>query len=144
MKFTILAAGKVKEQFTADWIAEFEKRLSKYCSITTREFKESTPSEEAKQFLAAIKPGSYIVALDSHGKQFTSEQFAAIIKKESMQHNIEFIIGGPDGLSTEVKAKANLLLSFGQMTYTHQLARVLLLEQLYRAMTIIHGGKYHK
>ena len=144
MKLGILAVGRVKERFTQEWIDEFLKRLTKYCKLTINEIRESSPSKEGEELLKKIKDDDYVIALDIKGKSMSSEEFSSVLQKRMMERNILFIIGGPDGWSADVLKRANERISFGAMTFTHQIARMLLLEQIYRAMTIQHGGQYHK
>lgn len=144
MKIRILAIGKVKEHFTQEWIDEFLKRLTKYCKLEIIEIKESNKSEEGKELLNRIKDNYFIVALERVGELMKTEDFSELIKKKIQEKNICFIIGGPEGLSAEVLQKSQLHLSLSNMTFTHQIARLLLIEQIYRAFTIIKGEKYHK
>jgi len=144
MRIGMLAVGKVKERFTQEWIDEFLKRLSQYCRIDVDEIKESTPQKEGVEVLRKIKDDDYVIALDIKGKSLGSEQFAQLLKQKTMERHVLFIIGGPDGWSQDVLKRANERISLSAMTFTHQIARMLLLEQIYRAMTILHGGQYHK
>ena len=143
MKIRIVAVGKLKEQGTKDLVAEFEKRIGKFARVETMEIKESSPEREAGDIIEHVLDG-YCIVLERQGKTVSSEDFAEVIRKESMRVDITFIIGGPNGVTEAVRDEADLLLSFGPMTFTHQLARVMLLEQIYRAFTIIHGLPYHK
>ncbi len=143
MKLRIICVGKLKEAASRDWLAEYQKRLGKYASVEWVEFKEYTPVEEAKEILKRIKD-EYVILLDRVGVTVSSEEFASHLKKHTMQKDIVFVIGGPSGVTQDVKKRANLMLSFGPMTFPHQLARVMLAEQLYRAFTIIKGEPYHK
>ncbi len=143
MKIRILAVGKIKEQFTKQWIAEFEKRLTKYCALETVEIKESTPLKEGESLLKLLKD-DYAIAFDVNGSFATSTEFASLIKQHMLDHNIAIVIGGPDGLSMPVLLRANQKISLSRMTFTHQLARLLVMEQVYRAFTIMKGEKYHK
>ena len=144
MKLRILAVGRVKERFTQDWINEYLKRLTKYCRLEIVELKESNKILEGKNILKSIKDDEYVVALERVGELWKSEDLAEWLKKQFMERNICFVVGGPDGLSPEVLSKAHLHLSLSNMTFTHQMARVLLLEQIYRAFTIIRNEQYHK
>jgi 23S rRNA (pseudouridine1915-N3)-methyltransferase len=144
MKLRIICVGKAKEQGTKDWLAEFDKRLTKYANVEWLELKESSPVEEAKELLAKVKDNEFCVVLDKGGKTFSSEAFADFLKKQTMQKDIIFIIGGPNGVIEDVRKRANLILAFGSMTFSHQVARLVLAEQLYRAFTIIKGEPYHK
>lgn len=144
MKISILAIGKVKERFTQEWIDEFLKRLTKYCRLEIDEIKESTKEKEAVELLRRIRDDDYVVALDIRGKPTSSEAFAQLLKVKTMEKHVLFLIGGPDGWSPEVLKRANERISLSSMTFTHQIARLLLVEQIYRGMTILHGGAYHK
>lgn len=159
MKITIITVGKIKEKYLKDAIAEYSKRLSKYCKLEIIEVAdEKTPdnaseivennirSKEAERILKHIKEDAFIITLEIDGKQLTSEEMAKKIENLGIQGNshITFIIGGSIGLGTEVLAKSNYALSFSKMTFPHQLMRVILLEQIYRSYRIIHGEPYHK
>lgn len=159
MKITIITVGKIKEKYLKDAIAEYSKRLSKYCKLEIIEVAdEKTPdnaseivennirSKEAERILKHIKDDAFIITLEIDGKQLTSEEMAKKIENLGIQGNshITFIIGGSIGLGTEVLAKSNYALSFSKMTFPHQLMRVILLEQIYRSYRIIHGEPYHK
>lgn len=159
MKITIVTVGKIKEKYLRDAIAEYEKRLSKYCKLEIVEVTdEKTPdhasetveemirNKEAERILRHIKSDAYVIALEIEGKQLTSEQFADKIESLGVQgrSHITFIIGGSIGLGKEVLAKSDYALSFSKMTFPHQLMRVILLEQVYRSYRIISGEPYHK
>ncbi len=159
MNITIFCVGKVKERFYRDAIAEFEKRLSRYCSLKIVEVAdEKTPQDasdameekilekEGKRLLSSFPEHIYLIALDLRGKSYTSEQFASHMSKLFVQGNssIGFVIGGSLGLSHEVQARVNEKISFSEMTFPHQLMRVILLEQVYRSFRINHGEPYHK
>lgn len=159
MKITIIAVGKVKEKFYRDAIAEFEKRLSKYCKLEIIELAdEKTPdnasaaqeaqikAKEGDRILAAIKDNAYVCALAIEGKQLDSVELADKINGLGISGTsaITFIIGGSLGLDERVLRRADFKLSFSRMTFPHQLMRVILLEQIYRAERIITGEPYHK
>ncbi|MBI4144856.1 23S rRNA (pseudouridine(1915)-N(3))-methyltransferase RlmH [Candidatus Woesearchaeota archaeon] len=144
MKLDIICVGKLKEKFTREWIEEYLKRLTKYCRIDVSEIKESTEAREGEELLKRVRDDDFVVVLDAHGKQFTSEQFANLLKEKTLERHVVFIVGGHTGLAMPVIKRANTILSFGEMTFTHQIARLLLLEQVYRAFTIIKGEPYHK
>ncbi len=159
MKISILTVGKIKEKYLKDAIAEYSKRLSKYCKLEIIEVAdEKTPDnasevveeqirgKEGERLLKYVKDGAYVITLEINGKQLTSEQFADKIETLGIQgtSHIIFIIGGSIGLSQEVLAKSNYALSFSKMTFPHQLMRVVLLEQVYRSYRIINGEPYHK
>lgn len=159
MKITVITVGKIKEKYLKDAIAEYTKRLSKYCKLEIVEVAdEKTPdnasevveeqirSKEAERILKYVKEDAYVITLEINGKQLTSEELADKIEKLGVQgtSHITFIIGGSIGLGKEVLAKSNYALSFSKMTFPHQLMRVILLEQVYRSYRIINGEPYHK
>ena len=159
MKITLITVGKIKEKYLKDAIAEYAKRLSKYCKLEIVEVAdEKTPEnascvmedsireKEAERILKYVKDDAYVVTLEINGKQLTSEELADKIEKLGVQgtSHITFIIGGSIGLGKEVLAKSNYALSFSKMTFPHQLMRVILLEQVYRSYRIINGEPYHK
>lgn len=126
--------GRLSREFAI--AREFEKRLPKYCRFELFELKDSA---KASDFLSKLK--GFVVGLDASGLEFSSVQFSDFLKK----HNeITFVIGPPAGLSADVKSKCNMLLSLSRMTFPHDLARVILSEQVYRAFTILKGEKYNK
>ena len=152
MKVKIVAVGKIKEKFFTDAIQEYAKRLSKFCDFKVVEVNEATnyknlaeKSEIEGKLLLSYASG-FIVALDGVGKQLSSTQLADLAKEKMLNgvSEITFIIGGSNGLSDEVRNKANFILSFGKITFPHQLFRVVLTEQIYRMFTIINGMPYHK
>lgn len=159
MKITVITVGKIKEKYLKDAIAEYSKRLSKYCKLEIIEVAdEKTPdnasevvedgirSKEAERILKYVKDDAFVVTLEIQGKLLTSEELAEKIEKLGVQgtSHITFIIGGSIGLGKEVLARSNFALSFSKMTFPHQLMRVILLEQVYRSYRIISGEPYHK
>lgn len=152
MKINIVAVGKIKEKFFTDGIAEYIKRLSKFCDFKIIEvneatnYKNLTEKSEIEGELLLSKAKGYIVALDGKGKLLTSEDIAGLIKENMVSgiSEISFIIGGSNGLSKKVLDNAKSVISFGKITFPHQLFRVVLTEQIYRAFTIINGMPYHK
>ncbi len=154
----IISVGTLKEPYLRDAVAEYEKRLTAFCSPELIQIKESRlpadPSdteiaaavaEEGKRILAQIPPRAYVAALAIEGRQFSSEELAAKIDEiSSLSGTLCFIIGGSYGLSDEVKNAAALKLSFSKLTFPHQLMRVILYEALYRSFNILKGTKYHK
>jgi len=159
MKITVITVGKIKEKYLKDAIAEYSKRLSKYCKLDIIEVAdEKTPdnasevvedairSKEAERILKYVKDDAFIITLEINGKQLSSEELADKIDKLGVQgtSHIIFIIGGSIGLGQEVLQKSNYALSFSKMTFPHQLMRVILLEQIYRSYRIINGEPYHK
>ena len=142
MKVKLIVIGKIKEVYYREACEEYIKRLQKYCSLEVVEIKDQGKEKEAEKILAKLRD-AYVIALSEEGKQFSSEQFAAFLKKIEQNKNIVFILGGPYGLSEKVKQRAHLLLSLSAMTLPHELCRVVFLEQLYRACTILKNEKYH-
>ncbi|MCR4962296.1 MAG: 23S rRNA (pseudouridine(1915)-N(3))-methyltransferase RlmH [Firmicutes bacterium] len=159
MQITILAVGKLKEKYLKEGLAEYAKRLTGVAKVriieTGEENGSAYPSQaeiiqlkerEGKKLLAAIPEGCWKIVLDSRGKTLTSEDFAAHLQHRMLQgvSHFAFIIGGSWGLGQNVIDQADLLLSFGSFTYPHQLMRLILLEQVYRAVKIIRAEPYHK
>ena len=159
MKITLITVGKIKERFFEDAIAEYSKRLSRYCRLEVIQVAdEKTPDgaseaqerqikeKEGSRILAQIKDGTYVIALAVQGTMLSSEQLASKLNKLGVdgQSQIVLIIGGSLGLSDEVLKRADYHLSFSPMTFPHQLMRVILLEQIYRSYRIISGEPYHK
>ncbi len=159
MQITIIAVGKLKEKYLKDGLHEYCKRLTGTAKVQIVEIGEENanayPSQseieqvkarEGKKILSAIPEGSWKIVLDSRGKMATSEEFAAYIEKQMLQgvSHFAFIIGGSWGLAAEVINQADLSLSFGRFTYPHQLMRLILIEQIYRAIKIIRAEPYHK
>ena len=159
MKITVIAVGKIKEKFYTDAIAEYSKRLSRYCRLEVIQVAdEKTPDgaseaqerqikeKEGSRILAQIKDGAYVIALAVQGTMLSSEQLASKLNKLGVdgQSQIVLIIGGSLGLSDEVLKRADYHLSFSPMTFPPQLMRVILLEQIYRSSRIISGEPYHK
>ncbi len=158
IQLTLIAVGNLKESYWREAVAEYEKRLNAFCKPTILQLKEvrvsDSPSDaeikaaladEGKRILEAIPPRSYPIALCVEGKAFTSEALARKLDSILAQTgNIALIIGSSHGLSEEVKAACGLRLSVSDLTFPHQMMRVLLLEVLYRSFSILHGSKYHK
>lgn len=156
VKITVVAVGKLKERFWADACAEYVKRLSAYASIKMVEIPDRDPAKtggeeagralEGKAILAAIPERSHVVLLDIGGKERSSEEITSHLNDLMLrgESSITFVIGGSCGVSSEVRARADERLSFGRITLPHNLARVVLLEQVYRAFKIMRGEPYHK
>ena len=159
MNITVLCVGKNKESFYREALAEYVKRLSKYCKTKIIEVKdEPTPDgasasvcedilrTEGERLLGKMPSGAYIIATAVEGKSYTSEEMADMINALSIKgvSHICFVIGGSLGLSDEIKKRADLLLSFSKMTFPHGLMRVILAEQIYRSFRIIKNEPYHK
>ncbi len=155
MKILLLVVGKTVESHFAQGIAEYRKRLAHYVpfelsvipelrntkSLSTEQQKE----READLLLKAFQPGDYIVLLDEHGKEFTSMQFASYLEKKMANVNkrLVFVVGGPYGFSPRIYDVAQEKISLSKMTYSHQMIRLIFVEQLYRAMTILNNEPYH-
>lgn len=156
MKFTIVAVGKLKERFWADACAEYLKRLQPYARTSVKEIADVDPGraggvsaardKEGAAILAALPATTHVILLAIEGKQRSSENFSQRLDTLALNgtSDIAFVIGGSDGVSDAVRARANETLSFGPITLPHNLARVVVLEQLYRAQKISHGEPYHK
>lgn len=145
IKINILAVGNLKEKFWTEAVSEYEKRISRYARFKITELPEKrTKEEEGKDILRKIT--GYPVAMDIAGKEVSSTEFADFFDKKLTDGISEFslIIGGSDGLSDEVKSACKERISFGRVTFPHQLMRVILSEQVYRALTIMNNVTYHK
>lgn len=159
MKITLITVGKIKEKYLRDAIAEYSKRLSRYCKLEIIEVAdEKTPDhasdvvenairdKEAERIMKYVKEDTYVITLEINGKLLSSEELSAKINQLGIRgtSHITFIIGGSIGLGKEVLARSDYALSFSKMTFPHQLMRVILLEQIYRSYRIINGEPYHK
>ncbi len=138
----IVAVGRVKEQYLQEGISEYVKRIGALDNLGIVEVKDSGIEEEGEKILKAVGD-DYVVALAAGGKELSSEEFAAFVKKNS-DKKVSYVIGGPVGLCGEVLERADYVLSLSKMTFTHEMARFFLVEQIYRAHMIISGRKYHK
>jgi len=159
MQIRIVAVGKIKEKFLQEGIAEYEKRLRPYVKLQVVELPEekrpqpaslaiesAAMEKEGERILAAIPDGFSLISLDVKGQNWSSEELAASFGERELsgQNHLAFVIGGDLGLSPAVLARSNLRLSLSKMTFTHPMARLLLLEQVYRAFRILRGEPYHK
>lgn len=155
----IICIGKIKEKYWTEAIGEYSKRLTSFCKFNIIELDEekvtSNPNDsqisgilqtEGKRIISKLSKNSYVIPMCIEGKMLSSTQLAEKLSQIPMQgkSSIDFIIGGSWGLSEEVKSKADLKLSMSKMTFPHQMARVVLCEQIYRAFEIASNGKYHK
>lgn len=155
----IICIGKLKEKYLCDAIKEYSTRLTPFCKFSIIELDEyrlpDKPSdaqikncleEEGKRILAKIQKNSFVVPMCIEGKLLSSEELSSTIEDAGVsgKSTVDFIIGGSFGLSDEVKRRGDFKLSMGRMTFPHQLARVMLCEQIYRSFQIMTGGKYHK
>ena len=159
MKITVLAVGKVKEKFYVQAIAEYAKRLGRYCTLEIVEVAdEKTPDgagqalcrkileTEGERLLSHVRDGMYLIALAIDGREQDSEELAKQMEELTLrgESHLAFVIGGSLGLSQQVLKRARERWSFSRLTFPHQLMRVILLEQIYRGFRIIHGEPYHK
>jgi 23S rRNA (pseudouridine1915-N3)-methyltransferase len=159
MQIRIIAVGKIKERYLQEGIAEYEKRLRPYVKLQVVELAEekrpgsaspaiesAAKEKEGERILAAIPDGSYVIALDVRGLSWSSEDLAGAFREWELsgQNPLAFVIGGDLGLSPAVLARSDLRLSLSRMTFTHPMARLLLIEQVYRAFRILRGEPYHK
>lgn len=158
ININIICVGKLKENYLKEAVDEYSKRLSKYCNLNIIEIPdeklpnkinnsiiEEIKNKEGNKILNAIKKDSYIIPLDLRGKQFTSEEFSEKLENIAVRgySTITFIIGGTLGITEEISGKSNELICFSKMTFPHQLIRVFLLEQLFRAFKISNNETYH-
>ena len=143
-KICFVVVGKIKESFYRDAVAEYVKRLSRFAKLEIKELAEgANPEAEADDILRACK--GYVIALAVEGKKLSSEKLAEKLQTlTDTGKDVTFVIGSSCGLADRVKAQADFLLSFSDMTFPHQLMRVILFEALYRSFTILAGKKYHK
>ncbi|TDL87189.1 23S rRNA (pseudouridine(1915)-N(3))-methyltransferase RlmH [Vibrio vulnificus] len=159
MKITIITVGKLKEKYLKQGIAEYTKRLSAYANIELVEVPDekapenlstadmdSVKQKEGERILAKVSPDTYVITLEINGKQLTSEQLATHMDQLATygKSKIAFIIGGSLGLGTEVLSRSDYALSFSKMTFPHQLMKLVLVEQIYRAFRINRNEPYHK
>lgn len=156
MKIKIISVGKIKDKSTRILEADYTKRIARYARMEHLFVKdapfESIKNEEkvrqteANEISSRINPGEFVVALDRCGKEMSSESFAEFLSVKMLRRmtKITFVVGGPLGLLDAFFQQADFVLSFSKMTFPHELAKVFLLEQIYRAFTIINGEKYHK
>lgn len=158
LTINIICTGKIKENYLKDGVLEYSKRLSKYCNLEIIELQdekvpdklnqtleETIKQKECKNAIAHIKKDSYVMCLDLKGKEISSEEFSKKIENISLTNStITFIIGGTLGLNREILNMANESICFSKMTFPHQLIRVFLLEQIFRAFKISKGETYHR
>lgn len=159
MKITIVSVGKIKEKYLRDAIAEYSKRLGRYCRLelvevadektpdrASRAVEEQIRQKEGERIARYLREDAYVIALAIQGKMLSSEEFAEKIGNLGIQgqSHIVFVIGGSIGLDEKILQRADYQLSFSKMTFPHQLMRVILLEQIYRGYRILAGEPYHK
>jgi len=154
MKIKIICLGKTKQKFIEEGIREYQKRITKYITLdwqilsdvklTGNKTIEVIKKQEALILEKNLRASSIIVVLDENGKEFSSENFAKYLDDKLLRRkDIIFIVGGVYGLSDKILERADMVLSFSRFTFTHQMIRLLLIEQLYRSFTILKGKKYH-
>ena len=156
MKYTVVCVGKLQERFWKDACAEYTKRLGAYAKVDIREVADIDPAKvggvdaardkEGAAILAALPSRAHVILLAVEGKERSSEELSARLDDLMLRgsSDIAFVIGGSDGVSDEARARADEMLSFGRITLPHNLVRVVLLEQIYRACKISRGEPYHK
>ena len=154
MKITLLVVGKTTNTALEAMISDYQKRLTHYVPFELRilpELKnakslsfEQQKQAEGEMILKSVAPSSQVILLDEHGKEYRSVEFASWMEKQmSSGRDLVFVVGGPYGFSQEVYGRANGLISLSQMTFSHQMVRLVFVEQIYRAMTILRGEPYH-
>ncbi|MBB6478880.1 23S rRNA (pseudouridine(1915)-N(3))-methyltransferase RlmH [Spirochaeta isovalerica] len=159
MKITLISVGKLKEKYLREGIAEYSKRLSRYCSLEMIEVsdekcpeslsdadKEIIKNKEGDRITSKLKEGTYLITLEIEGKELSSEKLASRIEKVTTGGNshLTFLIGGSLGLSDNLKRRTDFALSFSKLTFPHQMMKLILLEQIYRSFRIIRNEPYHK
>lgn len=143
----IICVGNLRENYWKEAALEYQKRLQKYCDLNIYEIKESDKEIESAFLLNRINQNSkeFIILCDIFGQKISSVQFSGVLyDKLCLNSGITIIIGGSDGVNDEIKKRADLLISFSDMTFPHQMFRIILLEQIYRAFKIMKNEKYHK
>jgi len=155
MKFKFIWVGRTRTAYLAEGIEDYLKRIKRYVQVEVKEVKEEkiknmpeaiTKAKEAERIKTVFKTGEFLIALDERGKQFSTTSLAHFLKKLPQRgyKTLTFFLGGPLGLPPELLKHAHLCLSLSSFTLTHEMARLVLLEQLYRVLTIWHGEEYHK
>lgn len=153
MEIKLIVVGKIKESYLNEAIKEYLKRIKPLANLNIIEIKECTYNdilknlkEESKLILSNINDNDFVITLEIEGKELTSVELSEYISKHYLYNNktLTFIIGSSDGMDISVKKRSNYKLSFSKMTFPHQLMRVIFLEQMYRALSIINNMKYHK
>ncbi len=156
MKLRLICVGKISEAYLREGIEEYVSRIQRYLPLTTVELKEEKGGgrkadprylreKEAERLIERIPPAAFTIVLDERGKSLGSEDFSALLGRHMVQGTPEItvVVGGPYGLSETVRQRGDLLLSLSAMTFTHQMARLIVLEQLYRGLTILRNEPYH-
>lgn len=152
MKLRLICVGKLSESYLRTGVDDYASRIQRHLPLTTTELKEEKGGgpghlreKEGERLLARVPPSAFTVVLDERGTPLSSEAFAALLERHMVRGTpeIALVLGGPYGLSDAVRARADLLLALSPMTFTHQMARLILLEQVYRALTILRNEPYH-
>ena len=155
MKISLWSIGKVHDSYIKEGVNEFTKRISKYFSVEWTIIpvpknagvlsEMDLKKKEGEIILEWLKPDDFLIALDEHGKEYTSEGLSAVLEQRAMEStkNIVFLIGGAFGLDEKILNRAKIKWSLSRLTFPHQLVRLILAEQIYRACTILHNEKYH-
>jgi 23S rRNA (pseudouridine1915-N3)-methyltransferase len=153
MSIEIICLGKTKQKFIEDGITEYMKRLQSFSKVSFTVLPdiklsgsntiELVKKKEAEVIKKKLKPDSFLIVLDEIGKQMSSVKFASLIERTLLHKKIQIVIGGVYGLDDEIRKKANLLMGLSQMTFTHRMVRMILVEQIYRAFTILNNKQYH-
>ncbi len=143
MKLTIIFVGKPKEHFWQTAQMEYLKRLKSYLRIELQNIKESNPEQEALFISKRLPTDSYIICLDEKGSLYTSKELANKLRNWQLKKNVMIVIGGSYGLADKLLKQAHEIISLSPLTFNHEMARILFLEQLYRAYTILHNQPYH-
>ena len=157
MKLTVITVGKLKEKYWLDAVKEYQKRISKYAKIELIEVAdekepnnakdlEQIKDKEAERILSKIKDTQHVVTMEINGKEYTSEKLANEYQRwmNIGKSDVVFVIGGSNGIGREVKKRSNQEISFGSLTYPHQMMKVMILEQLFRVNKILRNEAYHK
>lgn len=149
MNIKVICIGKLKEKFWQDSVKEYEKRLKSYCNIEIVEIKEDVSDDkekEADSILKKIADRDFVITLDLKGKQQSSEEFSKYIDDlgQMGKSSLAFVIGGSEGIGESVSKRGDFSISFSKMTFPHQMIRVFLMEQIYRAFKIMRNEPYHK
>lgn len=147
LRVQLICTGRLKESFYAEACDEYDKRLRRYCALERVELPETGDvARDGEAMLKRIPQDAFVIAMCVEGRAYSSEELADLIRgcAGGGKSRVCFLIGGSDGLSEAVKRRADVRMSMSRMTFPHHLARVMVLEQIYRAFTILEGGKYHK
>ncbi len=147
LRVQLICTGRLKESFYIEACDEYDKRLRRYCALERVELPETGDvTRDGEAMLKRIPQDAYAVAMCVEGKPYSSEELSELLREcaNGGRSRVCFLIGGSDGLSEAVKRRADVRMSMSRMTFPHHLARVMVLEQIYRAFNILEGGKYHK